>query len=380
MAPGRLLKFKRETQKEKKELYRQHVVVGEDLFSLCLYEKLKNKFGLEQVALLSEYPVARTDIYPLGPSTLRGRKNVEKIECLFPDLELQRKEASPLFYKELKWRDFCGRIKPQKLLWNEKFFTQPRVEFDLEALYPFLREEEFFVSINKERLDLSLIGFCREEPRDLLEPRYFSLDCADGTRVGCEFLYWARSSQAFLKSYQDKGQLSEKFVQFCKETCSPSALYIRFDFDQAITDKFETLFIPLSYTHDWGHFVGEFRDRGESGQRAEFVTYLDADQSSEEEVSRKIRLLKRNLNKIFKNFSKIPFKEFIKLSEDSACLKIDDRLFQRVRGELPNFQMVSFNAPIENNDLDKAEGQDGLEGLSFFARGAVCLNEIELRL
>ena len=55
-----------------------------------------------------------------------------------------------------------------------------------------------------------------------------------------------------------------------------------------MTDITETLLLAQSYTHEWGHYVGEFNHVPQSSkQRAEFLSFLDKNETTEEEISKK---------------------------------------------------------------------------------------------
>ncbi len=368
MALKRLLELKKRPLDAGQKLYKKHLIVGENLFCLCLYHQLVKKWGREQVALLCESPLDRADAYPIGPNTLRGEDNIEAMAKLFPRPPWNRENGRALFFKELKWHSFGGRTRPAKLLENEAFFTWPKAEFDIEMLYPFLSEDNFFTSLKNQCLTFSLKNLtCGVPPFDLVEPHHFVLDGTPATRVGCEFLYWGRPFKDFVSVYQRQNQRDKKWMQLGQTRNSQSALYARFLFERPITDKCETLFIPLSYTHDQGHFIGEFKRLKEGRQRADFVVHLDLEHTSEEQVSAKLRFLKRSLNKIFKDFSSTPHQTFVKLRPQLDNFEIDDPSFQEMWERFPNLRMIGPSAPLKANP--------GLKELSFFARGALSLNQ-----
>jgi hypothetical protein len=365
-----LLDLKKEQDSKQEKKYIRHLVVGEDLFAVAEYLYLKEKFGEEEVALLSERAFSRDDLLPLGPSALRGPANIQKLKQLYPELEIREKNGPALFYKELKWREFGGRAKSEKLLRQEAFYTQKRADIDVEELFTFLKDENLLEELNQQSWEMKVTGLTQLTPEDLAEPAFFELQCSNGVQARCEHLYWAKGPRLFLSLYQDKNDLSDELMQFCEETQAPCPLYIRFNFKAPVTDKRETLFIPLSYTHEWGHFIGEFSPEKDGVQQAQFVTFIEPDHTNEEDVSKKIRLLKRSLEKIFKNFSGISYQEFIKLNDWGPCLKIDDLLYQKVQKELGNIHWISVNAPLE----DLAQVRDNFEysvnDLAFFSRAA----------
>ena len=213
-------------------------------------------------------------------------------------------------------------------------------------------------------------------PDDLAEPANFEVELSNSDVLKCEHLYWGGGPRSFLDSYGNKRELSNEFITFCEEATAPAALYIQIEFNKPITDKSETLFIPLSYTHEWGHFVGEFKDLEGGRQRGEFVTFMDISHTNEQEISKKIRLLKKNLEKIFGENASDFDSEFIKLSETSPCLKIDDKLFKGLSSDWKNLSMASFNAPMENCSKSVESYEDSSVEFCFFARAAYRHQEI----
>jgi hypothetical protein len=371
-----LLKLKKVEDTNISTSYIRHLVVGEDLFSVALFWELRKKLGDEQVKWVCPKPITEKDLIPLGPNTLRGEANIEKFKRVFPDVATHECETPAEFYKELKWRPFGGRAKSEKLLWNEEFFTQKRADFDIHTLFPFLKEEGLYETLEGLRMDFGVKNIARQQPDDLAEPANFSIELSNNDIVKCEHLYWGGGPRGFLDAYAKKNELSDEFITFCEEATSPAALYIQMEFDGVVTDKEQTLFVPLSYTHEWGHFVGEFKGLEEGKQKGEFVTFMDIEHTNEQEISKKIRLLKKNLEKIFGE--KIPqiSDEFIKLTSSSPCLKIDDNLFKDLKSDWQTLALASFNAPVQNcsNALENCE--DSFGGVSFFARAAYRHQEI----
>jgi hypothetical protein len=356
--------------------YFRHAVFGDDLFSVALLKELQKKYGKENVMWICQRPIGEKDLIPMGPNTLRGEANIEKFKRFFPDVETKEVDTPAEFFKELKWRPFGGRAKPEPLLWNEEFFTNKRADFDVYAVFPFLKEEGLYEELEASRTDLGVKSVKKITPDDLAEPANFELELSNSDILKCEHLYWGGGPQSFLDSYSNKNELSNEFITFCEEASAPAALYIQIEFKKPVTDKNETLFIPLSYTHEWGHFVGEFIDLDNGGQRGEFVTYMDISHTNEQEISKKIRLLKKNLEKIFGENASVFDSEFIKLSETSPCLKIDDKLFKDLANDWQNLSLASFNAPMENCSKTVESFEDSSDTFSFFARAAYRHQEI----
>lgn len=348
MAFKDLHKLKKIVEIQKEYIQVPHLVVGKDIFALSVYKALQQKYGKEQVRLLSEDALLKSDLLPKGPSTLRGASNQKIIQELYPQAILSVGTEPALFYKDMTWKSFGGRSKSEALKFNEEFFTTPRFNVDAAKIFPELENAEAFIKeINSEAYQVRLKSIMRSGEG-------FKVECLNGTEFECEKLYFGQSPYQYLNFYSNKNELSDVFIEFCESTKTPSALFVKFVFEKPITDMAETLFIPLSYTHEWGHFVGEFNESTYNdvpgGQEVEFIHFLDEDQASEEDLSRVIRLLKRNMEKIFDKFSKINSREYIVLEQEIGCLEIDNDVFMKSlnegKDEARNLFLLGINAPI----------------------------------
>lgn len=346
MAFKDLHKLKKVVVVEKEFISVPHLVVGKDIFSLSIYKLLQEKYGPENVRLLSEDTILKSDLFPKGPGTLRGEANQKIVQELYPKAVSFVGEDLAMFYKDMTWKSFGGRSKSEALKFNEEFFTGPRFDINPEVIFPELKDAEEFLSlINQEAYQVRIKSVKASE-------KGFSVECLNGTEFTCEKLYFGQSPYQYLQFYTNKSELSDTFIEFCESTKTPSALFVKFVFEKPITDSLETLFIPLSYTHEWGHFVGEF-GQTDGLQSIEFIHFIDEDHTSEEDVSRIIRLLKKGMEKIFEKFSKINSREYIVLEQEIGCLKIDDQLFSKASSEeknkCENLFFLGINAPLEES-------------------------------
>ena len=261
------------------------------------------------------------------------------------------------------------------MLWSESFYTEPRASLKQESLFTFISDEERLESVEQSRLDFGVLTVKQTVPDDLAEPAFFNIKTSNGDEVNCEHLYWGESPSIFTSQYEDLDDLNSDFIELCEQTVTPSALYITLNFDKKITEMKETLFVPLSYTHEWGHFIGELFDEENGKQRAEFVTFLDKNSCTEEDISKKIRLLKRNIEKIFPEFAKISYGEFIKLSDHSFCLNVDDKAFADQMSSMKNLHFISYNAPVVSENGNETLFADSLIRLGSMARGLAATAE-----
>jgi hypothetical protein len=371
--------LKKEQKTEVQTVFIKNLVIGEDLFAIDLLLSLREKYGKENVSLLPLKPLTENDLHLMGPSLLRGEDNIKQFQKLYPDVHINKVDATSSFFKEGSFRDFGGRSKSEKLLWGEEAFVNNRVDLDEKELFPFLKEENVFEKIKESSVDYIPLKIKKAEPADLVEPDYFHITCSNGTQLNVENLYWCYSPQHFLNLYENKNELSDEFIEFCEETKAPSTLYVEFEFESTIAENNETVFLPLSYTHEWGHFIGEFAPMVNSGgkQRAKFMTFIDTDHTNEEEISKKIRLLKRQLEKIYEKFKTISYTEFITLTDKSVCLNFDDSITSNIKKELPRLSFAGLCAPLEHFEKDEVNFEYSSNDLMFLARGVTSLAQIK---
>lgn len=327
---------------DQKDNYTPHLVVGSDLFSLATYNTLVERFGRDNVEIISPTKITIDEAKLIGPSGLRGKANTKVFRDMFPELDPKMQGEHSLFYKESKLHSFNSRTKPEKLLWGEEFFKDPRIETNLDTLFPFLKDVNFFKDLNHKRYTISAITLLTSV--DLIEPKNFKLETSKDVSLFCDKLYFGEGPSSFGRLILPREAVSTAFLEFCSKTAAPLSLNIKLIFDSPITKTFETLFIPLSFTYEWGHFIGEFTNECE----ANFVCYMDENLTGVDDVSKKFRILIRNLEKVFPDIKKTRYKKYISLNKKTPCQEIDDSEFQQISTELPNLHLIGFNAPIIN--------------------------------
>lgn len=361
-------KLKKIVEVQKEFIETDHLIVGKDIFAISLYKSLVEKHGESSVRLLSEDQISSADILMKGPSTIRGEENKKVIQNLYPDIATEAVNAASLYYKDLTWKAFGGRSKPEALKFDEEFFVSSRLNVDESSFHSwFINSEETIHEINSKAYQVKIKSIIQTDEKYLVE-------CINGTEFKTRKLYFGKSPFYFLNHYTEKNHLSDHFIQFCESTKTVHGLFIKYIFNEKLTELNETLFIPLSYTHEWGHFVGEFKTQNNK-QVAEFLHYIDEDHTNEEEISRTIRQLKKSFEKIFENFSKIKFQEFISIEDEMGCLKIDDSLFDKCLDEnftlLNNLHFIGVNAPIKKADCGNASFEYSREGVNLLARALI---------
>ena len=231
----------------------------------------------------------------------------------------------------------------------------------------------FLASENKD-VFLSLVESRQIKQMPLKIERYIAEDSPEdinlrvihtGGSISCQHLIWGYSPSAFIKLCSDKRIFGGQGVKNHFSEQEMHALYVKFKLKEKVSDRKETLFIPLSHTHEWGHFIGEFQNEA-VGQGIELVTFLDKDQANEEEIIKKIKILKRGLEKIYPGFKKLIQKEAISLDEIS--LNFSDNLFAQI-SSLDYMDFVGQTAPMGLADQNLSHLARGLKSLHLIEEG-----------
>jgi hypothetical protein len=368
MAFKDLHKLKKIAEVQKEFIETDYLVVGKDIFAMSIYRELVLKHGEEKVKLLSEDKITKSDLFIKGPSTIRGETNKKVLTELYPEIQNEAIDLTSLYYKDMIWKPFGGRSKPEALKYDEEFYVSPRLNLKEEEFFVWLKDNPNFLDHYNEisyQLKIKNINYKNDQ---------YLVECTNGTEFQTKNLFFGKSPAYFLDHYAEKNHLSDHFIQFCESTKTVHGLFIRYEMQKPLTDLKETLFIPLSYTHEWGHFVGEFKEI-DGKYYADFLHYIDEDHTSEEEISRFIRQLKKSFEKIFENFTKIKFQEYIYIEDEMACLNIDDHSFDLAMQDssdyLNQLHFVGVNAPLSKEQCVSLGFEDSKKLVTQFTRGVI---------
>ncbi len=360
--------------------YHRNIIVGSDAHSLECFALL-NK-STEDVYILSEAPLSATSIALDGPNQLRGEQNLKGLVSIYPELEFSLSEQKICFYKDLKFKEFGGRAKSEPLLKGEDFFTSPSICAPMAELFPGMnnsevKEKAFSRQINKRLTKIEIVS-----PSNFAEPVNFILYCGDNTELHAENLIWCRTPYELTDLLEDSKKISPELLEYCHQTRAYSALYLTFPLKKEIQLPCETFFIPLSFTHEWGHFIGELLPASSAPHfgKLQFVMYLDTNESSEEVISRNIKILKRHLEKIFKNIKEIFGDEVISLSSDISGQKIVSKPLERESLLGKNLFFINGSAPFAHLSEEKKSFDDSVFSSTHLSRALISRNYLAQNL
>ena len=398
------------------------LVIGQDAFALAAFGHLVTAYGEEEVGLMALDPITGQDLRKRAledftfkkPNQLRGEANIAYMKGQYPESFKSvdpRQSLRSFFYKGKNFHPFDdeqprpspspspSRLRSQKLLPGEEFFTNCSIEVEAHVINPLFTSQKeglFQAAVERRFLDQTpiKIEFCDSSPSSDSSPP-FRLFASRGDTIECEHLIWAHLPYGIVKLLSDKMDFDTHFIEFCETTRHPQTLYVKFEFQTPINVSVHhpqgTIFLPLNYTHEWGHFIGELQfqtwaqgghghGQGNSVQHMEFVTFIDdKDQqhsglgpSGEEAVFKKIRILKRHLKRIYPAFEASIENEVISLNESLPVYPITDDIFYKARNRnhLKNITFVGPRAPLKKEQT----------ALSHFARGLAGLHSMMSKL
>ena len=338
--------LKKDKTSRNEKIYVNTVITGKGPYTILLWERLFQTKSRDDLLFVSRDHLTKYDLYPWGPSPLRGETNISYYKNLFTMQSEREGTGKTVFYKDLAFREFSGRYKPEPLLFNESFYTQKSGLPDYDKIFPYRTSEDFLTLLN-ELVCTELIAKIEKLAMDnsLTNEKRWLVTFASGNQVECENLVWG--SPIFeLFEVMDAALLFDlNFIEFYNNMKEVSSLYMQFEVSPAASSNLDTFFIPLSYTHEWGHFVGEFHE-----SRVELVHFLNRENVNEDEIAKRIKICKRSFEKIFPQNKIIESTEFIYFDSESPILNIVDNSNYKYEDRL---FLVGINAPLpeENNPL-----------------------------
>ncbi|MGB0453690.1 MAG: hypothetical protein ACPGJV_08235 [Bacteriovoracaceae bacterium] len=384
MSFDEILKLKKKAKTEEhKSFYVPFLIVGKDLHALSLYQQVtkdkdKDKPELKKTLLFPSTVKNLKDLSWYGPSTIRN-ENIEIFKKLNELNDDQCRTTSAVFFKEGKFHEFGGRSKPGELIYSESYYVNEGLIYDENQLLSMTEEE--FQTVLSDTHQSGIKSITIEEPTDLVEPVNYTVELFDGLEIKTKTLVWGLMPHELLELVKDKSKIDRGLIEYFQSLKTPAQVCVEYDLSgvkdsEVIKDlpMDKTWFLPLSQTHEWGHFIGDIFEV-DNKTTLRLVHFFDEKENNEEDVAKKIRLLRRLLEKIF-NVNKNFFEEnFVRVSETSCCQKIDDKEYKSLEKPLENVQFISHSSPFDENSERKESFED-----SFFVSGYTTRALIHTRL
>ena len=350
-----LKKKNTETDASDKRQFIKHLVYGENYEAVLTFLKL-NETHPGEVKLLTKNPFYKDEIWQQLNCTLNAIRSEEvanDLTGLNPRLEVFKSEDEVRFYKDTKFQKFGGRAKPHEIRSEEKFFTKPFYQFKAEALFNSTELENIDETLKSNELNKIISKIEVKKPSDLVEKVNFSLHSGENEIIDCESLYFCESPKTFFKLVSNKKELDDVIGEYTATLENHGAITVHFECDREIYDFKGTMFIPQSMTHEWGSFVIDFGafDPAESKQSFTVLSFLNDGDLQEEDLVKKIKLLKRVVERVFPEFSKAKYEQSIRYTQEYAIEGINDEYFDKLK-DLP-VKFIGSGAPIKAEEPSK---------------------------
>lgn len=331
---NKLKSLKKVSEVEQKQIFSKYILFGENVTAYKTLLWLQEKFGLDSVLWLTERELSPRTLSPILPTTLRGEQNIAHT-----DIEGFHKTES-LFYKEMKFRSFQGRSKSMQLLPGEEFYTQ-------EGYYFYDHEDvnlDDYMDIHKV---VHIEKIHKTTPTDLVDKKEWEIHTANQEIISCEHLIWAFEPLELYSLVEEKSEL-KLLNDYMDNVESLTQLYISLIANKKVDEGSATYFIPLSFSSEEGHFIGQFYPCEEKGeQRLDFIHFFDDTNFTEDDVIKKIKNLKRNLKKIFDLDKSSDFiSEYYSLRMIDIGNEHKDAQVRPLFDQLKTLHFVGENAPL----------------------------------
>ena len=335
-----------------KKTFAKHVIIGHDLGAILKLIELRKDNPAEHVRLISNKPLSQKSIledYQKSVSLIRSPSAVEAIYKKFFNAQILPQTTEPVFYKDGKFHDFSGRAKPMELVRNELFFSSKGYDFQVESFFE-ASDWENLDELLKTSQDMKIFeSIVKTDPADLVDKEEWSLTFKDFTELGTENLYVSFAPHKFLNLITNKNDLDSSLIDFCSATESLSAMNVSFELAKDFGHTSQTLFVPQSMTHEWGHFIIEFGEFKNTHKTAtcNVLFLVNEEEPQAEDLGGKIKLMKRVLERVFTDFEKSIKSETIRFDEDMFIEGVKDQALRDVLAKYPTLQFLGQSKLVD---------------------------------
>lgn len=360
-------KVEDDKHKEESRLYFDHLVIGDNWEAALKYFKLLRSNPDQTVRLISSSILTKKLVendFKSRMNTIRDEALAKKIIDYNVKLEILKNESESLFYKDTKFHKFSGRAKPHELKEDEDIFKESLYSYKWESLFHDDDLENFDDKILKYQYNKFIDEIEFVEPTDLVEKTHFKILTAENETFECENLHWCLSPKEFYKLVKNKDMLDDSIHQYCNKLESRTSLTVAFKVAGEFHSDSNTIYLPQSVTHEWGHFICEIEkyDPELNEQKMKALMFVTEEISTEEELAKKIKLMTRVIDRVFPEFAKLQKEEFINYRLHSFIKCQDDSLAHSMKEKHPMLHFYGEGAPLVNG-----------EGTRYLARAILSL-------
>lgn len=347
MAYG-LKKLKKDLQSLRPEISTYHfdtLIVGQDISCfMALSEELK-KDPQASVKILCERNWIMKDLFDYWnnfPSLVRNDVVKEELSSKYPHVHFALQDKDPVFYKDQDFRSFKSRFKPEAMVGLEENFTTIAYQYQIEDFFESSFLEKFEEILKSSQVNQKVMSIKKEN--DIWEIELF-----DGSTMFVKNLIWGDIPRHFLNAFSQKDQIKEEVQENLLRVMGSPVMCVSYILSKPLHDGNQTVFIPQSQTHEWGHFVADFNLLGDGTQQMKCFFYIDIELDAEE-LSKKVRLLKRNFSRVYENFERFITAESISFRSDffvSGGISMDEIIENK---KLPHFIDSFFKRSFDKHE------------------------------
>ena len=318
---------------EKKHI--AHVILGQDIAAVLQLVALKTQHAPENLRLITPRFLTREvliDQYRCAPSTLRSNAHTLQVLEKFPFAKSLRFETESLFYKDGSWHKFNSRAKPMDLKSFEDTFLPARQEITLESLFSPEDWAQLDDTLKAYQSVRVLEKLEKQKPTDLANVDEWWMLFHDLGEVTATHLYTSLPARELLKRSGQGQTLPTEMSAWLSSVEKKAAIAIHFECNKQLHEETQTLFIPQSMTHEWGHFIVDVHpyDAQTKSHPLSALILLHDEEPTSEIMADKIKLLKRVFERVFPRFQESVLSEYIFVSEDFFEVVRDEKLAEEL--------------------------------------------------
>ena len=336
----------------------KHVILGQDLGAILELVALKRRCPEDSIKLISPRLLTKNILveqYQEGVSLLRSQEAVTEIYRKYHSAKLEPQTKDALFYKDGKFHDFGGRAKSMELQPGEAFFLTRGYRMDVAG---FFSEEEWanLDQLINESLELRIFeGIEKREPTDLVNIANWELTFKDFTKLTAENLYVSLSPKKFLAYLTHKEKLTPELIDACSSATIQAAISVTWTLNKEVHAGTETVFVPQSMTHEWGHFIVEFESfLHKSQEQICHCLFLIHDEDPQtEDLASRIKLLKRVMDRVFPGIEAAIKRESIRFDEEMLVSGIKDDLVEQLGFDYPTLKFLGQMSPMPTHFVNE---------------------------
>ena len=329
----------------------KHIIVGHDLGAVLKLMEIRSQFPHETVKLISPRLLNRQMLienYQYGVSQMRSSIALENIYKKHFNAKFYPQAKEATFYKDGKFHEFNSRAKSMNIQAGEEYFTSKGFKTELSGLF---HQESWdnLDSILNESLEVRIIeSIEKSTPDDLVEKKEWKFTFKDFTKLSSENIYLSFSPKKFLNHIHNKEQLTPELVDACTSMKIQAGISVTWILNKEVHPFEQTLFIPQSMTHEWGHFIVEFEayDHQKNEQLCHILFLIQEEEAQTEELAGKIKLMKRVLDRVFPDIEKVIIRELIRFDEEMLISDVKDVAIEQIGFDYPTLKFLGQFSPM----------------------------------